>query len=83
MRSLPIIGSALDRLANIVRAADTDTLEHSAQAPGLLALSIGLSRLYADDHAMLAHGMTMYDALYLWCRDGVDAASTFALDVAG
>jgi rhodanese-related sulfurtransferase len=73
---------ALDRLAKIVRAADTDRVQNSAQAPGLLALSIGLSRLYADDEEMLAQGMIMYDALYLWCRDGVDAAKTFTLNVA-
>ncbi len=60
---------ALARLATIVRAADTDRLDTSPQAPGLLALSIGLARLYADDHAMLAQGMIMYDALYHWCRE--------------
>jgi hypothetical protein len=59
---------ALDRLADIVRAADTDTLSRSAQAPGLLAISLGLSANIADDHAMLAVGMTLYDALYTWCR---------------
>jgi rhodanese-related sulfurtransferase len=59
---------ALGRLAQIVRAADTDTLALSAQAPGLLATSQGLSALFADDHAMLRAGMMMYDALYLWCR---------------
>lgn len=59
---------ALDRLADIVRAADTDTLSRSAQAPGLLAISLGLSANIPDDHAMLAVGMTLYDALYTWCK---------------
>ncbi|MGH9365861.1 MAG: chromate resistance protein ChrB domain-containing protein [Thermoanaerobaculia bacterium] len=59
---------ALDRLADIVRAADTDTLSRSAQAPGLLAISLGLSANISDDHAMLAVGMTLYDALYTWCK---------------
>jgi rhodanese-related sulfurtransferase len=58
---------ALTRLATIVRAADTDRLDTSPQAPGLLAFSIGLARLYADDHEMLAQCMVMYDALYHWC----------------
>ena len=59
---------ALDRLADIVRAADTDTLSRSPQAPGLLAISLGLSANIPDDQAMLAVGMTLYDALYTWCR---------------
>jgi hypothetical protein len=59
---------ALDRLADIVRAADTDTLSRSPQAAGLLAISLGLSANMADDHAMLATGMTLYDALYTWCK---------------
>lgn len=44
------------------------------QSAGLLALSLGLSRLYAhDDHAMLEAAMPLYDALYAWCRDRVAA----------
>lgn len=59
---------ALHRLATIVRAADTDTLEKSAQAAGLFAISAGLSHNFKDDHEMLKHGMVMYDALYSWCK---------------
>ena len=59
---------ALDRLADIVRAADTDTLQRSPQAPGLLAITLGLSANIADDHEMLAVGMTIYEALYTWCK---------------
>ena len=59
---------ALDALALIVRGADTGRLELTPQSPGLLALSLGLSANYPDDHAMLEHGMIMYDALYAWCR---------------
>jgi rhodanese-related sulfurtransferase len=61
--------AALDALALIVRGADTARLELAPQSPGLLALSLGLSANFADDHAMLEHGMVMYDALYAWCRD--------------
>jgi rhodanese-related sulfurtransferase len=60
---------ALDALALIVRRADTARLELTPQSPGLLAISLGLSAIYADDHAMLERGMTVYDALYTWCRD--------------
>lgn len=63
---------ALDRLALVVRAADTDRHDLSPQAAGLLALSVGLSRMYRDDLAQLEAGMTLYDALYRWARDGFD-----------
>ena len=52
-----------------VRGADTARLDLAPQAPGLLALSLGLSQVFTDDHEMLRHGMVMYDALYAWCRD--------------
>ena len=61
--------NALDRLSDVVRAADTGT-DASPQAAGLLAVSIGLSRAHKDDHAQLAAAMPLYDALYLWARDG-------------
>lgn len=61
---------ALHQLAVIVRAADTARLDLSPQAAGLLALSLGLSHNFTDDHEMLRHGMLMYDALYSWCRYG-------------
>jgi hypothetical protein len=61
---------ALDELAVIVRGADTNRLDLAPQAPGLAAISLGLSRIYADDHAMLEAGMVVYDALYRWCREG-------------
>jgi rhodanese-related sulfurtransferase len=60
---------ALDRLATIVRGADTGALGLAAQAQGLLAVSQGLSRMFDDDLAMLRYGMLVYDALYAWCRD--------------
>jgi rhodanese-related sulfurtransferase len=60
---------ALSRLATIVRAADTDRLDLSPEAPGLLAASLGLSRIYADDHQQLEAGTLLYDAFYRWCRD--------------
>ena len=59
---------ALDKLATIVRAADTSRLELAPQAPGLLAISQGLSLNFQDDHEMLEHGVVIYDALYAWCR---------------
>ena len=59
---------ALAQLAVIVRGADTARLDLAPQAAGLLAISLGLSQNYTDDHAMLAQGILLYDALYAWCR---------------
>ena len=59
---------ALADLAAIVRGADTDVLALAPQAPGLLAISLGLSKMVGDDHAMLRWGLLVYDALYAWCR---------------
>jgi hypothetical protein len=59
----------LKRLAAIVRGADTDRLDVAPEAAGLLAISLGLSRLHSDDHGQLEAGMAIYDALYRWCRD--------------
>lgn len=60
--------AALDRLARIVRAADTHRLDLAPEAAGLLAISTGLGKTIADDHALLEHGMAVYDALYAACR---------------
>lgn len=59
---------ALAALALIVRGADTGKPELTPQSSGLLAISLGLSVNYSDDHAMLEHGMVIYDALYAWGR---------------
>ena len=60
---------ALHRIAPIVRGADTSRHDLTPESPGLYAISIGLSHLFDDDHEVLRHGMVLYDALYLWCRD--------------
>jgi rhodanese-related sulfurtransferase len=61
--------AALARLALIVRGADTGRPDLAPQVPGLLAISQGLARNFADDHEMLKHGMVAYDALYAWCSE--------------
>jgi hypothetical protein len=62
----------LAHLAAIVRGADTARPDLVPEAAGLLAISLGLSRLHADDHQQLDAGMAVYDALYRWCRDARD-----------
>ncbi|ATY33904.1 chromate resistance protein ChrB domain-containing protein [Sphingomonas psychrotolerans] len=59
----------LAHLATIVRGADTDRVDIVPEAAGLLAASLGLSRIYADDLEQLEAGMLLYDAFYRWCRD--------------
>ncbi len=59
---------ALQRLATIVRGADTSRLDLTPESAGLYAVSQGLSRNFPDDHEMLRHGMVVYDALYAWCQ---------------
>jgi rhodanese-related sulfurtransferase len=59
----------MERLATMVRAADTARLDLSPEAPGLLAASLGLSRMFDDDLEQLNAGMLLYDAFYRWCRD--------------
>ena len=60
---------ALARLALIVRGADTGQLDLTGQSGGLLAASLGFSRMYRDDLAQLEAAMSLYDAFYRWCRD--------------
>ena len=77
LKTYRLTDPALMQLADIVRGADTGHPELAPQAAGLVALSLGLSRLFADDHEMLRHGMVMYDALYLWCKVGRDELHTW------
>lgn len=69
LRKYRLTDPALQQLATIVRGADTDRLDLAPQAAGLLAISLGLSRNFSDDHEMLAQGLVIYDALYAWCRE--------------
>jgi rhodanese-related sulfurtransferase len=60
------------RLATIVRGADTARLDLAPQAAGLLAASLGFSRVYRDDLAQLDAALALYDAFYRWCRDAAE-----------
>jgi rhodanese-related sulfurtransferase len=67
-----LLSEPLDRLAVIVRAADTASLDLVPQAAGFLAASLGLSRMYRNDLEQLDAGMLLYDAFFRWCRDAVE-----------
>lgn len=66
MKKYGLDNPALQGLATIVRGADTGMPELAPEAPGLLAVSLGLSAMFEDDHEMLKHGIVVYDALYAW-----------------
>jgi len=70
IRDFGLSTEALERLATVVRAADTDSHHLAPQAAGLLAISVGLSRAWRDDLAQLDAALPLYDALYRWARDG-------------
>ena len=62
----------LRRMAEVIRAADTDRQADVPQAAGLLALSVGFSRMFRNDERQLEAVLSLYDALYRWARDGYD-----------
>ena len=68
----------LERLATMVRAADTARLNLSPEAPGLLAAPLGLSRMYDDDLEQLSAGLLLYDAFYRWSRDATKGDAQLA-----
>jgi len=69
LTELGLATEPLLHLATIVRGADTARPELAPEAPGFLAASLGLSRMFADDLRQLDAGMLLYDAFYRWCRD--------------
>ncbi|MDR6942266.1 chromate resistance protein ChrB domain-containing protein [Mucilaginibacter pocheonensis] len=60
--------AALDRIAAIVRGADTDRHDFAPQSSGLSAIFLGLSKNIPDDHELLELGMKVYDGLYTWAK---------------
>jgi AraC-like DNA-binding protein len=60
--------AALDRMAAIIRGADTDRHDFAPQASGLSAIFLGLSKNIPDDHELLELGMKVYDGLYTWAK---------------
>lgn len=69
--------SALLEIAVIIRGADTAQLDLAPQAAGLLAISLGLSRLFKNDQEQVQQGFVIYDALYAWAKEAKDEAHTW------
>ena len=72
------LGNRADQVRWIV--ADVTVWEPQAaayQAAGLLAASLGFSRMYRDDLAQLDATMSLYDAFYRWARDATGETHTW------
>jgi len=80
VRIFDIKDPALDRVATVVRGADTSRRDLAPECEGLYAISFGLSANFPDDHEMLSHGLVIYDALYTWCRKALAAAAEQPLE---
>lgn len=74
---------ALDRLSQIVRGADTNRPDLCPEVSGVLAVSLGLSRMYRNDLEQVEAGMLIYDALYRWARDATDEGHDWPNKVIG
>ena len=55
---------ALQMLAEVVDAADTDRLDENPYANGLEAIAVGFGMLYPNDYENLEHQFLVYDAFY-------------------
>jgi hypothetical protein len=59
---------ALQRLAPIVRGADTNAKDLTPESPGLEAIAEGFRLVFRDDHELLERESSVYDALYAYCQ---------------
>ena len=58
---------ALQRLAPIVRGADTNAKDLTPESRGLEAIAEGFRLVYQNDHELLDRESSVYDALYAYC----------------
>jgi hypothetical protein len=70
IRKYRLTDPALQRLALIVRGADTDAKDLTSESRGLEAIAEGFRLVYHDDHEQLARETPVYDALYAYCQQG-------------
>ena len=66
---------ALQRLALIVRGADTNATDLTPESRGLLAIAQGFRLAYEDDQEQLENELPVYDALYAFCQKTVREAT--------
>src|SRR5262249_29934708 len=68
IRKYDLASPGLQRLAAIVRGADTDAKDLTPESRGLDAIGEGFRLVYDDDHELLARELPVYDALYAYCQ---------------
>lgn len=83
LREFGLMQPALQHLAVIVRGADTARPDLAPECAGMLAASLGLSRMYRDDLQQLEAAMGLYDAFYRWCRDATDEGHDWPMQSGG
>lgn len=68
LKKYQLTDPGLQRLALIVRGADTADKDLTPESRGLEAIADGFRRLYDDDLRQLAAESVVYDALYAFCQ---------------
>ena len=71
IKKYKLTDAALQRMAVIVRGADTNAFDIAPESAGLEAIAAGFRLVYADDHEQLRAGLPVYEALYAYCQQKV------------
>jgi hypothetical protein len=74
---------ALDRLALIVRGADTSDKDLTLESRGLDAIASGFQQMDISDHEKLDREFPVYDALYVYCGGRLPVTMPQRLAMAG
>jgi hypothetical protein len=68
IRTYNLQDRALQRMALIVRGADTADKDLTPESRGLEAIAAGFQAVYAHDLEQLAAELPVYDAIYAYCQ---------------
>ena len=71
IRKYQLTDPALQRLAPIVRGADTDAKDLTPESRGLEAIAEGFRLVFSDDQEQLDRELPVYDALYAYCQQRI------------
>ena len=71
IRKYHLTDPALQRLAVIVRGADTSAKDLAPESRGLEAIAEGFRLVYGQDQEQLEAELPVYEALYAYCRQPV------------
>lgn len=78
IRKYQLTDPALQRLALIVRGADTSARGLTPESAGLYAIAQGFRLVYQNDHEQLERERPVYDALYAFCQQAAADAGAAA-----